>query len=1072
MDAIQHPPGNIITFYSYKGGTGRSLTLANVAWILAAAGKRVIVLDWDLEAPGLHRYFRPFLLDPELSRSDGIIDFVTEYSAAAMQLLEPVADPVTLPVGRSFRDLQPEEQMSIAKQPLSDQGVSAPAPQPLNPQDPFTPEWLLHRADLLYYKISLAWQFPSGGQLDFVPAGRQGVSYATRVNAFDWKRFYTVHAGGRLLDAMANRLRMDYDYTLVDSRTGVSDTSGICTIQLPDMLVVCFTLNNQSISGARHIAASVLRQRNTLGTEGSGAASQARRPISIFPIPMRIDNSELEKSNRRRDFAQKEFDEFLGHIPQQRRYAYWGDVEVPYIPGFGFEELLAPFVELPDTVNTLLAACERIAGHLTAGTVAKIKDPPSSETRERVVAAFKSTESVGLVVLDALQNAEAAFRRLTPSQQAEARYILLGSIYILGPGQYTTTDVGAEYLNLGAEAAQILEEAGAIRVRRVGGSSSHSYRIDGLLIQWSRLREWIEKDRLALTVRQELVANAQDWVRSGRRNAGLLKGDGLKRAKIVRNYLTAPGPELLKASESRRQRMRLLIATAVIAFVFVPSLVWFSYTRTGAYQIGRVLADAPWMTVSQTTDQESRQEITSYFVSLASVRPEEALSSAGSLDFSSRADVLSSIAQAQAANGHFSEAVHTTQRIEDQRVRADALSSIAQAQAAAGQLTAAQTNWNAALIVAEKLDDFSRAATSGSVAQAQAIAGQFAAALSTAHHIQDGGSQAAALSFIAQAQATAGHVNEAETNWDAALMIAQKLDDFTRADTFGSVAQAQAIAGQFAAALSTAQHIQDRDSQAAALSFIARSQAKAGRFDDAIRTANLIRNRANQDAVLSSIAQAQSKDSQFNDAIRTINLIQDRSSQASALSAAIGQFQAAAGDVSAAGARWSAALSTAEALGNAYNSEVLGSIAQAQAAAGGIADALRTAQNISDRSSKASALSFIARSQAKAGQFDDALDTVQDSDLKSDQSAQEAALGFIAQAQANAGKFDDALRTVGMIRDQVRKSSPLALIAAAQAKAHQWKAARSTAQLCLSADRLRAYTAILTEYAKANGLKA
>jgi MinD-like ATPase involved in chromosome partitioning or flagellar assembly len=38
----------IITFYSYKGGTGRSMALANIAWILASAGKRVLAIDWDL----------------------------------------------------------------------------------------------------------------------------------------------------------------------------------------------------------------------------------------------------------------------------------------------------------------------------------------------------------------------------------------------------------------------------------------------------------------------------------------------------------------------------------------------------------------------------------------------------------------------------------------------------------------------------------------------------------------------------------------------------------------------------------------------------------------------------------------------------------------------------------------------------------------------------------------------------------------------------------------------------------------------------------------------------------------
>src|SRR5213592_3772260 len=76
--------GTIITFYSYKGGTGRSMALANVAWILASAGKKVLTIDWDLEAPGLHRYFFPFLTDKELSGTDGLINFVHNYKLKAL----------------------------------------------------------------------------------------------------------------------------------------------------------------------------------------------------------------------------------------------------------------------------------------------------------------------------------------------------------------------------------------------------------------------------------------------------------------------------------------------------------------------------------------------------------------------------------------------------------------------------------------------------------------------------------------------------------------------------------------------------------------------------------------------------------------------------------------------------------------------------------------------------------------------------------------------------------------------------------------------------------------------------
>jgi MinD-like ATPase involved in chromosome partitioning or flagellar assembly len=42
--------GRIITFYSFKGGVGRTMALANVAYLAAQNRKRVLVMDWDLEA--------------------------------------------------------------------------------------------------------------------------------------------------------------------------------------------------------------------------------------------------------------------------------------------------------------------------------------------------------------------------------------------------------------------------------------------------------------------------------------------------------------------------------------------------------------------------------------------------------------------------------------------------------------------------------------------------------------------------------------------------------------------------------------------------------------------------------------------------------------------------------------------------------------------------------------------------------------------------------------------------------------------------------------------------------------
>jgi len=47
----------VISVHSFRGGTGKSNAAANVATLLAAAGKRVGVVDTDIQSPGIHTLF-------------------------------------------------------------------------------------------------------------------------------------------------------------------------------------------------------------------------------------------------------------------------------------------------------------------------------------------------------------------------------------------------------------------------------------------------------------------------------------------------------------------------------------------------------------------------------------------------------------------------------------------------------------------------------------------------------------------------------------------------------------------------------------------------------------------------------------------------------------------------------------------------------------------------------------------------------------------------------------------------------------------------------------------------------
>ena len=65
----------VVTFYSFKGGVGRSMALVNVAADLTRRGKRVMIVDFDLEAPGLDT----FDITRSEKRKRGLLDFVCDF---------------------------------------------------------------------------------------------------------------------------------------------------------------------------------------------------------------------------------------------------------------------------------------------------------------------------------------------------------------------------------------------------------------------------------------------------------------------------------------------------------------------------------------------------------------------------------------------------------------------------------------------------------------------------------------------------------------------------------------------------------------------------------------------------------------------------------------------------------------------------------------------------------------------------------------------------------------------------------------------------------------------------------
>jgi MinD-like ATPase involved in chromosome partitioning or flagellar assembly len=335
---MEQARGRITTFYSYKGGTGRSMALANFAWIVAASGKRVLAIDWDLEAPGLHRYFRPFLVDPDLFETDGLIDTFWSFAASAFARAPSAEKRTALEDGDAT-----EEALEDATRRLD-------------------------------------WKFSTGGYIDFIGAGRQDGTYSQRVNTFDWKRFYEV-GGAHVLTAAKKHLRTRYDWVLIDSRTGVSDTSGICTIQMPETVVAYFTLNRQSIDGVTAILRSI-RAFRSASVDGSA--------INFFPIATRIENAEADRLEVARGYARAALLDFLPKVMQSRQREYWDKMEISYRPAYAFEEILAAFGDATGATgaaDTMLSQVEATAQGITGDETLRMPEIVEAD-RARVLAKY------------------------------------------------------------------------------------------------------------------------------------------------------------------------------------------------------------------------------------------------------------------------------------------------------------------------------------------------------------------------------------------------------------------------------------------------------------------------------------------------------------------------------------------------------------------------------------------------------------------------------------------------------------------------------------------------------------
>jgi len=306
----------ICTFYSYKGGVGRSMAMANIADLLARRGLKVLMIDFDLEAPGLEKFFQ--IEQESVRRHPGLLDLLLSYKRS----------------------------MSVVG----------------SEQSAFK--------DLDSFICPVYERLPGGGRLDLMPAGqRQGAEqlarYALNLRTFDWQDFYFNWEGELFFEWLRRSLTAGrYDVVLVDSRTGVTEMGGICGYQLPDVIVMMCAANHQNVEGTQNM----VRDFRSPSVE----SLRRGRPLQIVVVPARIelrDPALLEPFFQRFDAA---FAALTPPALQANDLTFRG-LTVPYEPQYAFEERVVSDPAQAAERKRIGAAFEQLAD-----TIALLADPGSA----------------------------------------------------------------------------------------------------------------------------------------------------------------------------------------------------------------------------------------------------------------------------------------------------------------------------------------------------------------------------------------------------------------------------------------------------------------------------------------------------------------------------------------------------------------------------------------------------------------------------------------------------------------------------------------------------------------------
>ena len=193
----------VTSFYSFKGGVGRTTATILTALLLARQGKKVMIIDFDLEAPGLASIFANQNDDAQsLLSVKGFVDFLIDFES-------------------NERDLDK-----------------------------------INLDDYYFKKNEQALVGTQGGELIIVPAiSTDSNSSSSYINKLSKTNIKFTDSKGYIPDLFLKKMeeKLNPDHILIDTRTGINDVGGLVFNRYAQTIFLLFYGNQQNMFGLESI---------------------------------------------------------------------------------------------------------------------------------------------------------------------------------------------------------------------------------------------------------------------------------------------------------------------------------------------------------------------------------------------------------------------------------------------------------------------------------------------------------------------------------------------------------------------------------------------------------------------------------------------------------------------------------------------------------------------------------------------------------------------------------------------------------------------------------------------------